>query len=295
MSNPTWYDLLAVDPAASSEEIRAAWKGAIADLDPTDRRFATLTEAAGVLLDSGRRQAYDAELAHQAEVAAAEAAEAESQAEAGSQSESQSELQSEPEPGEEPAAAVVEVAPAPRRAPYLLPGWVLAMVGVLAVAAVVLAAVLAGQHPASKVVQGEATLASGTKVTQIEQSAADAQAAARTAIVPLLSYDYRHLDADQRKAEGYLTDSYRKSYDRLFGIIKQNAPGTQTVITTKVVESGVVRVDGDRVQVLLFVDRPTTNKATTTPIPYQDQVTATMREVGGSWLVDNLVTTPVAR
>lgn len=285
MSNPTWYDLLAVDPAASSEEIRAAWKGAIADLDPTDRRFATLTEAAGVLLDSGRRQAYDAELAHQAEVAAAAAAEAESQAES----------QAEPEPGEEPAAAVVEVAPAPRRAPYLLPGWVLAMVGVLAVAAVVLAVVLAGQHPASKVVQGEATLASGTKVTQIEQSAADAQAAARTAIVPLLSYDYRHLDADQRKAEGYLTDSYRKSYDRLFGIIKQNAPGTQTVITTKVVESGVVRVDGDRVQVLLFVDRPTTNKATTTPIPYQDQVTATMREVGGSWLVDNLVTTPVAR
>lgn len=285
MSNPTWYDLLAVDPAASSEEIRAAWKGAIADLDPTDRRFATLTEAAGVLLDSGRRQAYDAELAHQAEVAAAAAAEAESQAES----------QAEPEPGEEPAAAVVEVAPAPRRAPYLLPGWVLAMVGVLAVAAVVLAVVLAGQHPASKVVQGEATLASGTKVTQIEQSAADAQAAARTAIVPLLSYDYRHLDADQRKAEGYLTDSYRKSYDRLFGIIKQNAPGTQTVITTKVVESGVVRVDGDRVQVLLFVDRPTTNKATTTPIPYQDQVTATMRKVGGSWLVDNLVTTPVAR
>jgi len=296
MSSPTWYDLLAVDPAASSEEIRAAWKSAIADLDPTDRRFATLTEAAGVLLDSERRQAYDAELARQAEVAAA-VAEAEARTDAESESESRSEAQPmpEPEPGEGPAAAAVEVAPAPRRAPYLLPGWVLAMVGVLAVAAVVLAAVLAGQHPASKVVQGEATLASGTKVTQIEQSAADAQAAARTAIVPLLSYDYRHLDADQRKAEGYLTDSYRKSYERLFGIIKQNAPGTQTVITTKVVESGVVRVDGDRVQVLLFVDRPTTNKATTTPIPYQDQVTATMRKVGGSWLVDNLVTTPVAR
>ncbi|HVW80902.1 MAG TPA: hypothetical protein VHB69_08205, partial [Mycobacteriales bacterium] len=122
----------------------------------------------------------------------------------------------------------------------------------------------------------------------------DAAAAARTAIVPLLSYDYRHLDADQSKAEKYLTDSYRKSYDSLFAVIKQNAPGTQTVITTKVVESGIVRVDGDRVQVLLFVDRPTTNKASTTPIPYQDQVTATMQKVGGSWLVDNLVTTPVS-
>jgi Mce-associated membrane protein len=281
MSSPTWYDLLAVDSAASSEEIRAAWLSAIADLDPTDRRFATLTEAAGVLLDSERRQAYDAQLAAQA--AALQAA-----------AEPEVDTEPEPEPEPAPAAAVVETAPAPRRAPYLLPGWLLATVGVLAVAAVVLAAVLAGHQPASRVVQGEATLASGTKVTEIEQSAADAEAAARTAIVPLLSYDYRHLDADQRKAEGYLTDSYRKSYDRLFGIIKQNAPGTQTVITTKVVESGIVRVNGDRVQVLLFVDRPTTNKATTVPIPYQDQVTATMQKVGGSWLVDSLVTTPVS-
>jgi len=285
MSSPTWYDLLAIDPAASSEEIRAAWKSAITDLDPTDRRFATLTEAAGVLLDSERRQAYDAELAEQAALAAA-AAEPETEPEAEPETE---EALPEPEP-----AAAVATAPAPRRAPYLLPGWVLAMVGVLAVAAVVLAAVLASHQPASHTVQGEATLASGTKVTEIEQSASDAEAAARTAIVPLLSYDYRHLDADQRKAEGYLTDSYRASYDKLFGIIKQNAPSTQTVITTKVVESGIVRVNGDRVQVLLFVDRPTTNKATTTPIPYQDQVTATMQKVGGSWLVDNLVTTPVS-
>jgi Mce-associated membrane protein len=287
MSSPTWYDLLNVDPAASTEEVRAAWKSAIADLDPTDRRFATLTEAAGVLLDSERRQAYDAELAAQAEQAAALAAEAEP--------ETEPEMAAvEADPRERPTTVVAETAPAPRRAPYLLPGWVLAMVAVLAVAAVVLAAVLAGHRPADKVIQGQATLSSGTKVTDIEQGAADAEAAARTAIVPLLSYDYRHLDADQSKAERYLTDSYRKSYDSLFGVIKQNAPGTQTVITTKVVESGIVRVNGDRVQVLLFVDRPTTNKASTTPIPYQDQVTATMQKVGGSWLVDNLVTTPVS-
>ncbi|HVX54270.1 J domain-containing protein, partial [Nocardioides sp.] len=167
MSSPTWYDLLAVDPTASTEEIRAAWKSAIADLDPTDRRFATLSEAAGVLLDPERRQAYDAELAAQAAV----------QAEV--QAESEQAPDTEVESGDEPAATVVPVvaaAPAPRRAPYLLPGWLLAMVAVLAVAAVVLAGVLAGHHPGSKVIQGEATLSSGTKVTDIEQSAADAVA-----------------------------------------------------------------------------------------------------------------------
>ena len=57
---PTWYDLLGVEPDASADEIRAAWKAAIADLDPGDRRFRALNEAAEVLLDADRRAAYDA-------------------------------------------------------------------------------------------------------------------------------------------------------------------------------------------------------------------------------------------
>ena len=62
-TTPTWYDLLGVGPDASADEIRAAWRAAIADLDPTDRRFAALNHAAEVLLDPQRRAAYDAELA----------------------------------------------------------------------------------------------------------------------------------------------------------------------------------------------------------------------------------------
>ena len=30
---PTWYDLLDVEPTASTDEIRAAWKAAVADLE----------------------------------------------------------------------------------------------------------------------------------------------------------------------------------------------------------------------------------------------------------------------
>ena len=60
---PTWYDLLGVEPDASSDEIRAAWKTAIADLDPADRRFRALNEAAVVLLDKDKRAEYDATLA----------------------------------------------------------------------------------------------------------------------------------------------------------------------------------------------------------------------------------------
>ena len=55
--SPSLYDLLDVDRDASDAEIRAAWKAAIADLDPTDRRFRAYNQAAEVLLDpsSGRR------------------------------------------------------------------------------------------------------------------------------------------------------------------------------------------------------------------------------------------------
>jgi Mce-associated membrane protein len=57
--SPSWYDLLGVDQDASAEDVRTAWKTGIADLDPTDRRFRLLNQAAEVLLDPEQRAAYD--------------------------------------------------------------------------------------------------------------------------------------------------------------------------------------------------------------------------------------------
>ena len=65
----SWYDVLGVDPEATSEEIREAWRTAIADLDPTDRRFRSLNQAAEVLLDPAKRSAHDAALAEQEQAA----------------------------------------------------------------------------------------------------------------------------------------------------------------------------------------------------------------------------------
>ena len=61
------------------------------------------------------------------------------------------------------------------------------------------------------------------------------------------------------------------------------------------IASGIVRSGEDRVSVLLFVNRPTTNKQHPEPTVYNDQVTVTMQKVGDEWLVDDLVTTPVGR
>lgn len=62
MTGPNWYDVLDVEPTATTEEIRDAWRSAIAELTPADRRFRLYNEAAEVLLDDERRAAYDATL-----------------------------------------------------------------------------------------------------------------------------------------------------------------------------------------------------------------------------------------
>jgi Mce-associated membrane protein len=61
------------------------------------------------------------------------------------------------------------------------------------------------------------------------------------------------------------------------------------------VASGIVRSGTDRVQVLVFVNRPTTNKQTRVPVVYKDQVTLTMERVDGEWLVDDMTSSPVTR
>lgn len=110
---PSWYDLLGVAPDAPADEVRAAWRLAIADLDPTDRRFGALNRAAEVLLDPARRAAYDAELAP-------------------------------PEP--EPVAVVVEA----DRAPKVVPGWLLVGVGAVALLMAGAAAVVAVTVPSDQ-------------------------------------------------------------------------------------------------------------------------------------------------
>jgi Mce-associated membrane protein len=241
---PTWYDVLDVPRDASDDEVRAAWKDRIADLEPADRRFDTLNRAAKVLLDPPAREAYD-ETLPESTIAAGEGA-------------------------HEPPL-VEEGAPVSG-----VPTWLLAGLGVLAAGLVVATAWTWTQGDAA----GDDSVARA------------AQVAAERAVVPVLSYDYESLEADQREAQALMTGGYREEYDKLFTVLEDNAPQTQTKVSASVVASGVVRASDDRVQVLVFVDRPTTNKLNAEPVVYKDQVTVSMQRVDGDWLVDDLITSP---
>jgi Mce-associated membrane protein len=64
------------------------------------------------------------------------------------------------------------------------------------------------------------------------------------------------------------------------------------VVTVDLVASGIVRSGEDRVQVLVFVNRPTINAKTTEPTIFRDQVRMTMVKSGDDWLVDDMQTGP---
>ncbi|MGB0101316.1 MAG: DnaJ domain-containing protein [Nocardioides sp.] len=252
--NPSWYDVLDVDPDVSSDRIRASWRAAIADLDPTDRRFTTLNQAAEVLLDPDRRAAYDLEIGLRTP-------------------------EPEPEPVLVPAGGPTpetsdEQPAAPRRA--VVPAWLLIGLAALTLVVATTAAVVYATMPSDDAV---------------EDATAAAQSAAERAVVPILSYDAKNIEESQAAAQQYLTGDYRQEYDELFdGIIAQNAPATGTVLEAELVRSSVVRSGEDRVQVFVLVNQTRTNKKFTEPEVYKNWVTITMEDVDGDWLVAGLET-----
>jgi Mce-associated membrane protein len=297
-AGPSWYDVLGVEPSADAAEIRAAWRAAIADLDPTERRFRSLNQAAEVLLDEQSRAAYDAELAGAAPAAGrgASAASHETPADAEPSVTKRPRLPRRekkptadrgaptPAAGRGASAASRETPAAPSRLP-LVPAWALVLAAVLATLGVVTATLASVQA-------GEPVSDDGGAL--VEQSAEEARNAAVRAVVPVLSFDYRTLEEDAAAARSYMTSSYQEEkYDPLFAVIEENADNTQTVVEVQVVDSAVTRTGDGRVEILLFVDRPTTNRESQEPVVYKDQATLTMAEVDGQWLVDDLRTSPI--
>lgn len=292
---PSWYDLLGVAPDAPTDEVRASWRAQIADLDPTDRRFAVLNQAAEVLLDPARRAAYDAGLADRtrpetppgtqpeaqpetvplADPGAAGETRADTDPEAELVGDVESDVEVEVERDAGPTPSATQGPPtAPRLA--LVPGWLLAGIAAVTLALVVTVAVLWVREPSAGDVEGDAR---------------EAQAAAERAVVPILSYDAAHLDESKAAAQQYLTGSLRKDYDDIFaGLIEKNAPATKTVVQASLVRSSIVRADGDHAQVFLLVNQTRTNKRFTQPEVYKNWVTLTMDKVDGQWLVADMAT-----
>jgi Mce-associated membrane protein len=116
-----------------------------------------------------------------------------------------------------------------------------------------------------------------------------ALAAARTSAVTILSYDYRHLDADFAGATALTTGSLRTDYQATTSkAVAQLAAQTHAVVSAKVVAGGVVRSTSTTATVLLFVDQTTTSNRLSSAQTDQNRVELTLHKSGTRWLVSGL-------
>lgn len=116
-----------------------------------------------------------------------------------------------------------------------------------------------------------------------------ALAAAKTSAATILSYDYRHLDADFGQAAALTTGSFRTDYQATTAkAVKQLATQTQAVVVARVVAGGVVSSTADRATVLLFVNQTTTSNRLSAAKTDLNRVQLTMTRSGSRWLVSAL-------
>jgi len=298
--NPTWYDILGVDRDAPPDAIKAAWRAATDKFEPGSgtSQFRLFNEAADVLLDPARRAAYDADLSGETTKAEPEPeAESEPEPEPEAESGPETEPEAEPEPEahgvgvpelEEPARRGWWAALLDRLEANLL--WiVIACVPVLVVSLVVSVVAVFGVDFWKLDVKGlEPTV-------QAYDAGPEARAAAERSLKQVLSYDYRHMEADRDRAAQFLTPTYRKAYLKNFNDLliagPDGGPGpavtTKAVVTADVLDTGIVDAESDQVRVVAFVNQSSV-KGDAGPTILQNRLVVTMVHRGDAWLIDKI-------
>lgn len=295
----SWYDVLGVASDASTDEIRAAWRDATADLEPTDRRFDLYNQAAKVLLDADSRARYDAEEGaadgEGSDSAAAtgtgkpgaatdidsSAAAADADADADATDGADSERAESERAGVEEAddasdaggpSAVGKATDEPESRGGV-PAW---LIGALALAVLVVAGL------ASYV-----TWFAGDDQPAGEGAVREAQSVLDNNFGDILTYHWDDLEAAHQRASALLTPRYQCEFDQVWALVAEQAAPVEAVVETEVLRSGVVRVseDADRVEFVALIRNTAVNKS-------GDQgvgtllVGVTMVERDGDWLVD---------
>ncbi|MEB3368711.1 prolipoprotein diacylglyceryl transferase [Saccharopolyspora mangrovi] len=107
-------------------------------------------------------------------------------------------------------------------------------------------------------------------------------------IEKLFSYDFNDTAKTENAAKDLLVGSAVQKYNELFALVKQQAPQQQLIVTTTVKNSAVTRLEGDRAEVLVFVDqhamRANTGESNIGPA----QLSVSAEKQGDSWKITQL-------
>lgn len=277
---PDPYEVLGVSPDATEDQVRKAWRKRIKAIGPGSATFATLNEAAELLLDADRRRAYDAEVAAKREAEAAAAT---------------------PPPLNDVADAAAVPSPTTRTRASRFAGWrgtvlVAGVIAVLAVALAVWQGISYATHTSPAAGPGTGGVAAGSFAQPLSVQNA-VLSTVQTGLPAVLSYSFDSMSADQANADRFLTPRLRTSlaasYQRL--IAGGTPPGctralppiatSKTVVTATVVQAGIVSVGATTAQVGAFVNQTTTT-ATQAAKTTQNRVLVSLVKQNGTWLID---------
>jgi Mce-associated membrane protein len=152
-------------------------------------------------------------------------------------------------------------------------GWLLPVLAAV-VAAVLLAAAVLGW----RVLEQRAA----------ESARVEALAAARSAVVEVLSYDYRRMQRDIDAATELATGEFLEEYRAATAGLVEQAEEGEVVVTATVLTAAVQSAERDEVEVLLFVDQSTSRAGLEQPRVDQNRLRVVLEDVDGRWRIARL-------
>jgi Mce-associated membrane protein len=176
---------------------------------------------------------------------------------------------------------IVKPVPEPARKPWT-------SVALLAAAAVVLGGLSVWFAREAGRLRSTAGAANTALTDSAATSAVNGQVT--TAVNTLFSYDYRTLDKTQQAARTLLTGKAVCQYDKLFTVIREQAPQQRLVVTVTVTNSGVELLTGDRARVLVFATQSDTSTASKKTATAGAMFAVDAVRSDDTWQVDNIDT-----
>jgi len=107
----------------------------------------------------------------------------------------------------------------------------------------------------------------------------------KDALEKSLSYNYTDMDSTAKAVKDGIAGRASCEYDQLFGQVKKLAPEQKLVLTTRVREIGVTRLEGDQAVLLVFVDQTTTRADQNQTTASGAQFNVRAERQGGKWKI----------
>jgi Mce-associated membrane protein len=130
---------------------------------------------------------------------------------------------------------------------------------VLGVATVLLGGLAVWSHQQAQRLEGTATARNAALTDNARTS--EVKGEITSAVNTVFSYNYLDIAKTQRAAQTSLTGKAILQYNAMLGLVREQAPGQKTVLTTTVTDSAVKTLHGDRARLLIFADQRNTRTA----------------------------------